>query len=235
MRASVLGLLPARGGSKGLPRKNLLRIAGQSLVGVVASELIKSTFITKAVCSTDSEEIAAEARMSGLHVPFVRPPNLSDDSATSLQVAKHALEFYAANSETFDYLCLVQATSPTVKSSDIDQAIDLAISTDSDTVITAAPVSNDSDEHPAHQFFIAADGRVNWIVENQSLFKLPRQSFPPAFVRTGLVYIIKTELILKRNTFYGDKIVPYLINRDRAISIDTIEDFEQARAYIENQ
>src|SRR5262249_44411537 len=108
----VLGLIPARGGSKGVPRKNLKLLCGQPLLLYTAREALASHKLSRVILSTEDPEIAAVGRQHGLEVPFMRPPELAEDSTPTLPVAQHAIRWMEQSGERFDALCLLQPTNP---------------------------------------------------------------------------------------------------------------------------
>lgn len=229
----VLGLLAARGGSKGLRDKNTKKIGDQSLAEWAGSALSHSPSIHRAICSTDSEQISSLARKAGLEVPFRRPAMLARDDTAILDVIIHALTFCQGHyEENYSHVVLVQATSPTVTYKDLEMAIALARDKDLDTVISACKVSPEG--HPAVLF--EPDGELvqSWLL-GDSLAEQRRQTWPDFYARTGLVYVFRTERLLDGQTFYTGKTGFIEVEPDRAISIDTIDDFERAKNYLETK
>jgi len=119
----ILGLIPARGGSKGVPRKNIKLLGGKPLLQYTSEVALQSKYLSKVIVSTDDNEIKDVAQNLGLEVPFIRPKNLSEDSSTSLSVIQHALQFYKDNGDAFDAVCLLQVTSPFRNAEFLDKAI----------------------------------------------------------------------------------------------------------------
>jgi CMP-N,N'-diacetyllegionaminic acid synthase len=227
----VLGILPARKGSKGVPGKNTRSLLGKPLIKWAADALASSKVITKKICSTDDENIAQIAIQSGLEVPWLRPKILALDNTLVVDVIANVLRtLYSEGEYSYAYVVLVQATSPTVTSKDIDNALQIAIDNDADTVITGF---NSGEKHPVRMFRIDKNNSIQWL-ENTSQRMARRQELDSVFIRTGLVYIVKSEIILNRNNLYGDKIFAYIIPEDRAINIDTEEDFELAEKALKN-
>lgn len=229
MNDSVLGVLPARAGSKGLPGKNLKRLAGKPLVHWAGSALAGAASVSRKVCSTDSAEIAAEARAAGLEVPFLRPKTLAEDDSMVRDVLIHTLEqMQLLTEEEYHYVVLVQATSPTVTTDDIERALHLAKSQNLSAVISAQLVPPDF--NPAVTFVENDRGRVKW-----SLGKGPatqrRQDWPRTLARCGLVYVFDTNQLLHGDNLYGKKVGYTEISAARAIGIDSQADFDVAEAY----
>lgn len=227
----VLGLLPARGGSKGLPGKNLMEIGGKPIIGWAANALLGSPLVTVAVCSTESAEIAAVARKMGLQVPFTRPKELADDTALVRDVILHALEVLSEQRiEDFEYVALVQATSPTVTRLDVDSAIDLCVAKNFDTVVTARATPHAF--HPA-MMFSSVDQKVESWFSGSDLAAGRRQAWPKVYVRTGLVYVFKVSFLLSNASFYAGSTGFIEVEGERAISIDDWHDFILAKDYLE--
>jgi CMP-N,N'-diacetyllegionaminic acid synthase len=221
----VLGLLPARGGSKGIPRKNVRMLHGRPLVQWAASALASAELVDRAVCSTDDPEIARAAAEAGLEVPWMRPAELSQDTTLVVDVVLHALDRLDADcGEIYDYVAIVQATSPTVMAADIDSAVNMAISNDADTVITGFPVGQ---RHPATMFSMSESKRVNWLMAaDQRMAR--RQDLPSYYIRSGLVYLVKVSVIREARTLYGNRIFCLEIPEERALTIDEERDFKIA-------
>lgn len=218
----VLGLLPARGGSKGLPRKNVRLLHGRPLVAWAAGALARSRLVDRAICSTDDEEIAESARNAGLDIPWMRPAHLATDRAMVVEVIMHALQQLNNDGDGgYTHVALVQATSPTVTTHDIDAAIELAVQYDADTVITGCCALQ---HHPAMMFSLTESGEVSWLLSAGDRMAR-RQDLPPVFVRTGLVYVLKAQTVMEQGSIYGKKIFALIIPEDRALTIDTERDF----------
>ena len=221
----ILGILPARGCSKGIPGKNLKPLLGKPLIAWAATALAHSVEVEKKICSTDDSHIAQIAKAYGLQVPWLRPPKLALDDSLVVDVIEHALRSMSAELDiSYTHVALIQATSPTVTATDIDAAIRLAIETDADTVITGFHAGQ---RHPATMYTMAEDGSVHWLLEQRQRMAR-RQDLPPIFVRTGLVYVMKADVILDRHSIYGDRIMSLIIPEERAITIDEESDFRLA-------
>src|SRR5262245_47339603 len=136
----VLGLVPARGGSKGVPRKNIRLMADKPLLQYTAEAAPAARRLTRVVLSTDDETIARVGRGCGLDVPFVRPAHLAEDATPMLPVVQHALQWFDDNGVRFDAVCLLQPTSPLRRAADIDHCIEMLDATGADSVVTVLPV-----------------------------------------------------------------------------------------------
>lgn len=221
----VLGILPARGGSKGIPGKNLKPLLGKPLIAWAATALANAVEVERKICSTDDSGIAEVAQSFGLEAPWLRPAELALDDTLVVDVVAHALHaMLAASGTTYTHVALIQATSPTVTSQDIDGAIRLALEKDADTVITGFHAGQ---RHPATMYTMAEDGSVQWLLEQRQRMAR-RQDLPPVFVRTGLVYVIKVDVVLDRHSIYGDRVVSLIVPEERAVTIDEESDFRLA-------
>ncbi len=224
-KSRILGLLPARGGSKGIPGKNLKPLLGKPLIAWAATALANAAEVERKICSTDDSRIAKAAESYGLEVPWFRPPELALDDTLVVDVIEHALHAVRAESGvSYTHVALIQATSPTIIAQDIDTAIRLALEKDADTVITGFHAGQ---RHPATMYTMAEDGSVQWLLE-QGQRMARRQDLPPVFVRTGLVYVMKAEVVLDRHSIYGDRVVSLIVPEERAITIDEESDFRLA-------
>src|SRR5690606_26912718 len=136
----VLGLIPARGGSKGIPRKNIRLLCGKPLLQYTVEAALGAVRLTRIILSTDDEEIAEVGRACGVEIPFLRPAELARDDTPTLPVVKHAVQWLETRGEYFDAICLLQPTNPLRRSEDIDNCIDLLERSHADAVVSVAPV-----------------------------------------------------------------------------------------------
>lgn len=225
MSARILGLLPARGGSKSIPRKNLRSLLGKPLIAWSAQALCEAKLPARKICSTDSEEIASVAVSCGLDVPWIRPANLGEDNTLVVDVIAHALEKLECEAnEIYTHVALVQATSPAVTGKDIDDAIQMALDAEADTVITGFFAGQ---RHPATMYTLDGDGEVHWLLTAEQRM-MRRQDMPPVFIRTGLVYVMKSELVRQERTIYGKRILALTVPEERSVTIDEELDFRLA-------
>jgi hypothetical protein len=228
---NVLGLLAARGGSKGIPGKNIRPLCGRPLLAWAAQSIIQAPSINRSICSTDDESIALAARECGLEVPFIRPDILATDTASIVDVIQHALDSVDSVTEPFTHILLVQATTPTVTTQDVEEAIALLHNKKTDTVITGFPSKAN---HPALMFTLDDNSEVSWLLDNNNYTKR-RQDFPEVFVRTGLLYLVSAKVLKERNTIYGDHIHTLIVDENRAFTIDEEADFLRAEYLMSNK
>lgn len=225
----VLGLIPARGGSKGVLRKNARVLAGRPLIAWTAEAALSSASLDRVILSTEDDEIAALGCSAGLEVPFRRPSSLASDSSPMIDVVLHALAWAQAEGEAFDAVCLLQPTSPLRTSHDIDGVIRLLAETEADTVFSTLDIPRE--HHPDWAFVEGEDGGLH-IATGGHEPVARRQDLRPAYHREGSVYAALTRVVLTRRSLYGDRIRPYPIEPERSINIDTPEDWDRAEAIL---
>ena len=224
----ILGLIPARGGSKGIPGKNIKYLGGKPLLSYTFEAAAKSQLLSKIILSSESEEIIQVAKSIGLEVPFVRPLELAQDNTPSIKVIIHALNFYLAQGEEFDAVCLLQPTSPLRQDKLIDLAIKKFIHGGNDSLVTVKKVP---DEFNPHWIFEERQGHL-FIATGEKKIISRRQDLPNAFFRDGAVYITKSEIILKDQSLYGERIGYLDTTGFPYINIDTPADWYEAEKLI---
>lgn len=222
--SKVLGILVARKGSKGLKNKNIKKLKNKPLILWVVDEAIKSKKIDKLILSTNSDEIIQICK-GKIEIPFKRPDNISNDSSSVIDVLKHSVSYYEKRKLFFDYILLLQPTSPFTILEDIDKSINLILSNKKiDTIISAY---KSEQTHPDIMFY-SKKGKVDWYNKNEKINN--RQNLSELFIRSGNIYLFKREL-LNRSTIYGEIIKFIEIPFKRAISIDNEDDFKLAKYY----
>jgi len=222
---NVLGLITARGGSKGLPGKNLMRLGGQSLVGRTVEIALQSRYLDRVILSTDSSEIAHEGELAGCDVPFLRPSELASDTATSQSVALHALETIGG---TWGYLVLLQPTSPLRTVADIDGCIELAYQRRADSVTTVTVA-----EHPPYWLYgMTGENRLEPLLPYEAR-PTRRQDVPPSYALNGAVYVVRPSWLRQSLDFVGNGTLGYVMPHERSIDIDTAFDFNLCKYLIE--
>jgi CMP-N,N'-diacetyllegionaminic acid synthase len=218
----ILALIPARGGSKGLPRKNILPICGKPLIAWSIEKGLKSKLVDTLLVSTDSKEIADVAVAAGAYVPFLRPPELATDRASTYDAIRHALTFLEENQgKTFDYVVLLEPTSPLREDDDIDRMLEQLIANAAkfDSIISVGEV----DEHPSIVRRLNGAHLEPFCPELQQTTR--RQDNEPAYFPYGVAYIAKTDVLLAENTFYTKRCTYYKIKRYQNYEIDDIYGF----------
>lgn len=220
----VLGLIPARGGSKGVPRKNLRPLAGRPLIAWTIEAAQRSATIDRLVLSSDDAEIIGVATALGAEAPFVRPAELATDEADAMSVVRHAL---AQLPEPYDYLVLLQPTSPLRQAGDIDRTIEVCARHGAPCVSVCEP-----DKSPYWMFECGADGRLAPLL--QTLPKR-RQDAPAVAVLNGAVYAAETNQLRAGHDFLGPQTVYYMMPKERSIDIDRELDFAIAELLIKER
>ena len=214
----VLGLVPARGGSKGVPRKNIQLLCGKPLLRYTAESALGARRLARVVLTTDDEEIARLGRDGGREVPFRRPAALATDETPMMPVVQHALRMLEEAGDAFDAVCLLQPTNPFRQSEDIDGAIDLLDRTGADSVISFVEVG---EKHPARMKYIAADGRVVDPPFAEAVEGQRRQDLPKIYLREGSIYLTRTLVLVRDGSFKGRDCRGWIVPEERACNIDT--------------
>lgn len=220
----ILGIIPARGGSKGIPGKNIKKLGGKPLLGYTIDSVVDSKLLTKCILSSDSEEIIRTGKQLGVEASFIRPSEFSKDETPSIDVVKHALTFFNASNEYFDAVCLLQPTTPFRSKGLIDDAIRKFESGSYDSLVSVREVPH---EFNPHWTFEENNGRLQ-IATGEKKIISRRQELPKAFHRDGAVYLTKTEVILEQNSLYGDTIGYVENSGSDYVNLDTEADWEKA-------
>jgi len=219
---TFLAIIPARGGSKGLPGKNIKDLCGKPLIAWSIESGLKSKYIDELVVSTDYQDIADIAKDYGANVPFLRPDYLASDTATSFDAVKHTIDFYRDKfDKEFDYIILLEPTSPLREEYDIDDIIEKIINLEEkfDSIVSIGEVH----EHPSIMKKIANHSVVPYW-ENLQM-TLRRQDNDIAFFPYGVAYIVKKDVFLEEETFYTKRNTFFVIKRYQCYEIDDIYDF----------
>jgi CMP-N,N'-diacetyllegionaminic acid synthase len=224
---NVLGLITARGGSKGIPRKNLAPCGGQPLLYWTCRAGVESKVLSRLVISSDDDELIEYAGRNGVETPFVRPAEFATDTASSLSVARHAMSWLQDNEGwRTDVLVLLQPTSPLRTAQHIDEAFAL-LGPSVDSVVSVVKVP--------HRFspwavLVPEDGRVRDYWQGELPFdKHRRQDQPTLFARNGpAVIVTRAEVLETRSSFYGAHNVPYLMAVNESVDIDDRDDLDWA-------
>lgn len=220
----ILGLIVARGGSKGVPKKNSKLLNGKPLIDYTFQSAKESKKITTLIISTDDDEIISLAQKSDIMVPFKRPEHLAQDNTPSIDVIKHALENLEKLGYSFDAVCLLQPTSPFRPKGFIDAAIEKFIDTKVDALVSVRQVPL---EFNPHWVFVENENGTLEIATGDEKIIPRRQELPKSFYRDGCIYITKSQFI-KNSSLYGNSL-GYIENTDRKfVNIDTLEDWKIA-------
>jgi CMP-N,N'-diacetyllegionaminic acid synthase len=225
----VLAVIPARGGSKGLPRKNILPLGEHPLIAhtILAAKGVSQ--LADLIVSTDDEEIAGTACRYGASVPFMRPPNLATDSASAVDVALHALDFMEESTgQPYDAFLLLQPTCPLRCSEDIQAATRLYQDEQADSVISVYRLES---THPYYMYRL--EGNTPHLLMPEAAGQHHRQDYPPVYVRNGAIYLVDRDVLRERRSFYGDRLRAVVMPEERSVNVDTRADLARAGALLE--
>jgi CMP-N,N'-diacetyllegionaminic acid synthase len=220
---AVLGIVPARGGSKGIARKNIRLLGGKPLIAYTASAALKSAYLSRVLLSTDDSEIAEIGKAAGLDVPFLRPAELALDSTPMIDVVLHAIRWVQSRGEEYDAICLLQPTSPLRSAHTIDRCISLLWEQDVESVISVQSVPP---EYNPHWVYFEAPNGLLQLSTGESEPIPARQQLPPAYHRDGSVFVAKTQAVIAHGSLYGTKTVGVISPEQGAFDLDTEEQWE---------
>ena len=218
----VLAIIPARGGSKGLPGKNIREMCGKPLIAWTIEKAKKSCYLDTILVTTDSHETADVAQFFGAYVPFLRPAEYATDKASTYDVIRHALSYLKdVEHKEFDFVVLLEPTSPLREDDDIDRMLELLVGRDGefDSIVSVGEVT----EHPSITKHLVGD-----ILEpfcHELVQTTRRQDNAPAYFPFGVAYIAKTDALLEENTFYTRRCTYFTIKRYQNYEIDDIYNF----------
>lgn len=215
----ILNLITARGGSKGIPNKNLREIAGISLVGFKAISALKSKQCSRLIISTDSEAIQENARQYGVEVPFTRPDELASDTASSMDVIQHAIDFIENESdESYDAIMLLEPSSPFSTHMDLDQAVEMMVQNDAPVVVGVKPVDIHSSKHGT----LDDQSRIHRPIDRAEVKYRRRQDDEQEYILNGALYLFKWDFFKQHKRILADpdRIYAYVMEPAYSIEID---------------
>lgn len=227
----VLAIIPARGGSKGIPRKNLIDIGGIPLIAHSIRHAKQAQSVSRVLVSTDDEEIRTIALEHGAEAPFLRPPEIAQDQTLDLPVFEHALRFldHAENYRP-DLVVHLRPTAPLRRPEWIDQAVDLLVANPSaDSVRSVSP----PDKHPYRIFRIDTEGYLEPIMEHEHAhpYLLRRQDLPPMYYYNCVIDVTRPSTIFNKHSMTGEHMLPFIMEAESSFDIDTTRDLEIVRLY----
>jgi CMP-N,N'-diacetyllegionaminic acid synthase len=209
--------VPARGGSKGIPRKNIALLGGKPLLAYTAIAAQRATLLTRVVLSTEDEEIADVGRRWGLEVPFMRPPELARDDTPGIAVLEHVVQQLESRGDRYDAVFTLQPTNPLRLPDDIDGAIRLFERTGADSVISFVDAG---EKHPARMKYIDPDGRVIDPPFGEHTEGQRRQDLPKLYLREGAVYLTRRDVLMNDHSLKGRDCRAWLMPTERSCNID---------------
>ena len=228
----ILAIIPARGGSKSIPRKNIKLLDSYPLISYSIAAGLSSQYIDRVIVSTDDVEIAEIAVQYGAEVPFIRPAELAEDHVTDLPVFEHAVRWLEENDNYHaDIILQLRPTSPFRPKGSVDEAIELLLqSHHADSVRGVTP----SGQNPFKMWQLDGDRMVPLLqAEFDEPYNMPRQKLPATFWQTGHIEVIRYDTIMQKHSMTGDNIIPYIIDSRYAIDLDTLQQWEFAEYLLE--
>jgi len=224
----------ARGGSKGLPGKNIRPLKGKPLIAYAIETARKSRFIQEVFVSTDSPDIAAVAEQYGAIVPFLRPAELASDTANERMAWRHAIEWMRSQDQfpPMDIMVSLPPTAPLRAPEEVDKAIELYLKGESDTVIAVS----ESARHPAFNMVYVDENKYAKVILSQYVEWVPnRQAYPKAYDITTAVYVTGSDYVMENDVYLKGRVRAIIIPEDHGIDIDTLMDFQQAELLLEER
>jgi len=228
--ATTLAVITARSGSRGIPGKNIRLLGGRPLIEYTIEAASRCRRLTDTIVSTDSEEIADIARRAGATVPFLRPGHLAQDDTPHLPVIQHALtEMERLRDTQYDLVVTLQPTSPFRLPEDIDRTIGILLETGADSAVSVCEMPAAS--HPIKAKRLEENLVVPYCVPEPE--GLRRQDLPPAYRRSGAVYVARRALVIESGRFYGNRVAAHVVPGERSIDIDSEQDWVVAEYMLE--
>ncbi|MFD1037192.1 cytidylyltransferase domain-containing protein [Virgibacillus byunsanensis] len=219
----ILAIIPARGGSKGIPKKNIKQIAGKPLIAWTIEEALKSKYIDRLVVSTEDEEIASISKSFGAEVPFLRPDTLSKDTTPGIEPILHAIE----NLPGFDYVLMLQPTSPLRTVEDVDGIIEWMIEKEYQTAVSICL----SDKTPSWMFQLTNDSNLESVVQEEVTVR--RQESKNVYALNGALYLISSKELSEFKSFFTNNTKGYVMPKERSFDIDDLVDFQICENFLE--
>ncbi|MDY2573399.1 MAG: acylneuraminate cytidylyltransferase family protein [Fusobacterium necrophorum] len=222
----ILAVIPARGGSKGIPKKNIIEIKGLPLIAYTLKESQLSKYLDRTIVSTEDLEIKKVAEQYGGEVPFLRPVELAQDTSKTIDCIVHAVDTLKKLGEVYDYVVILQCTSPLRKASHIDGAISKIISENGTSLVSVSEV----EEHPILMRTLNTDGTLQNLLNVNSTIR--RQDFPSFYKVDGAIYIQKIDENLDKDTSLNDGKLAYIMDRKYTVDIDEYLDIRKVELYL---
>jgi len=222
---TILGLIPARGGSKGLSRKNIKPLLDKPLIAWTIERSLASKYLDRVIVSTDDKEIKDISRKYGAEIPFTRPKKLAEDNAKGIEVVLHAIDWLKKNDrrKQYDLLMLLQPTSPLRATEDIDKTIELLFLKEAKAIVSVCEV----DHHPLWSNTLPEDGCMKNFIR-QEIMNKNRQELPVFYRLNGAIYLAYCNYIKEQKSFFGEKTFAYIMPKNRSVDIDNKVDFKLA-------
>ena len=223
----ILGIIPARGGSKGIPGKNIKLLGGKPLLAYTAEAVKRAEVFSRVVLTTDSEEIAEAGRRLGIEVPFLRPPDLARDDTPMLPVLQHVVRTLT---ETYDVIAILQPTAPFRRWQDLRAAARVLETEPSvESVVSVEPVP----DHYSPYFVMKIEGERLMPFMPDGLRITRRQDAPKAYSRSGDFYFTRLRTLMEANSIYGQNCRPIIVSHPQRVNLDTMSDWQEAERLVE--
>lgn len=227
---TILGLIPARGGSKGLPRKNIRLLLEKPLITWTIEQALASKYLDRIVISTDDEEIAEISKKYGADVPFLRPKELATDEANGIDVVLHTIDWIEKNDKSYNLLMLLQPTSPLRLAEDIDRAIELLFQKNAHAIISVCK----TEHHPYWSNILPENGCMEEFIR-QGIKNKNRQKLPIFYRLNGVIYLAYCDYLKKHRSFFEKGTFAYIMPPERSVDIDSLFDFKLAEFLLKEQ
>lgn len=228
MKKKVLCVIPARKGSKGLKNKNIKKLGKTPLIAWSILTAKKCKQIDEIIVSTDSPKISKIAKKYGAKVPFIRPKKFATDKASSFSVLKHAINFFKEKKLFFEYILMLEPTSPLRDFRDIDFCLSKVKNQNIQTLVSVAKTI---EQHPIFLYSISDKNFLKPYLKKKQKLYIRRQDVTPLYFLEGSIYISKVSTLLKRKTWYHEKTQAFEIEKWKSLEIDDIDDFKLAEFY----
>lgn len=226
---NIIGIIPARGGSKGIPGKNIKILGEKPLIAYTIDSALESDFLSKVILNSEDDKILQEAKTYSIEA-YKRPQELAQDETPSIDVIKEHIQKLQNKGEQIDAVCLLQATTPLRRKKLVDDAIKIFKSGNYDSLISVREIPHEFNPYWA---FSAIEGNLKLTVEREQIVSR-RQDLPKSYHRDGAIYITKTEVILNENSFFGEKTGFIDTTEDPHVNLDTMKDWEKAETIIKS-
>ena len=227
----VLGIIPARGGSKGIPGKHTRKLVGQSILAYAAVSARESGVIDRLILSSNDEGIINEAQTQGIEVPFARPSELAQDDTAMLPVLQHAVETLENEGWQPEIILLLQATAPLRKAQHIRDAVAKLRETEADSVVSVLEIPHLF--APQKALKMGDEGLDFWLRDGKKITR--RQQLQPAYAREGTVYAFWRTTLMEKDSIYGERCLPLLLKAEDSLTLDTEADWQRAERLLTNQ
>ncbi|RLB80748.1 MAG: acylneuraminate cytidylyltransferase family protein [Deltaproteobacteria bacterium] len=226
-KRNILGIIPARGGSKSIPNKNMVMLGGKPLISYTIDAAKGSTLLSRIILTTDDKDIAEFGKKQGVEVPFLRPASLSQDTTPTIPVVQHALRFLKDKHDYApDVVVLLQPTSPLRTHQHIDEAVELFFKSGADSVVSVVEVPHQY--NPLSVMEIKAE-KLKPFIDGEGTRLLRRQNKPKFYARNGAaIYVTRREVIENDDSFFGKDCRPYIMRAEESVDIDSYFDLEIA-------